>query len=56
MAPILSYLVARANEGFVSGRYKIKDTTLIVSNGSGIWNGFPVRIGVPAEIVIITLE
>ena len=56
MAPILKYFVARANYGFVSGRYKVKDTTLIVSNGSGIWNGFPVRIGVPAEIVVITLE
>lgn len=56
MAPILKYLVARSNKGFVSGRYKVKDTTLIVSNGSGIWNGFPVRIGVPAEIVVITLE
>ena len=56
MAPILSYLVKRANKGFVSGRYKIKDTELIISNGSGIWNGFPVRIGVPAEIVVITLR
>lgn len=29
---------------------------LYVSNGAGIWNGFPVRIGVPAEIVLIRLK
>lgn len=56
MAPLLKNFVAKANKGFVSGMYKIKDTVLIVSNGSGIWNGFPVRIGVPAEIVVITLQ
>ena len=56
MAPVLRYLVKRANKGFVSGMYKVKDTALIVSNGSGIWNGFPVRIGSPAEIAVITLK
>ena len=56
MAPVLRYFVKRANKGFVSGMYKVKDTALIVSNGSGIWNGFPVRLGAPAEIVVITLK
>ena len=56
MAPGLRYFVKRANKGFVSGLYKVKDTALIVSNGSGIWNGFPVRLGSPAEIVVITLK
>ena len=56
MAPFLKQIVANMNEGFVSGLYKIKDTVLIVSNGSGIWNGFPVRLCVPAEIIVVTLK
>lgn len=49
-------LVARFNEGFVSGLYTVGDMKLYVSNGAGIWNGFPVRIGVPSEIVLIRLR
>lgn len=49
-------IVARFNEGFVSGLYRIGPMKLYVSNGAGIWNGFPVRIGVPAEIVLIRLR
>ena len=52
---MLSWFVKRTNAGFVSGRYQIGNTTLIISNGSGIWNGFPMRLGVPAEIVVVTL-
>ena len=55
MTPLLSWVVARSNSGLVRGRYQIDNTTLIISNGSGIWNGFPLRLGVPAEIVIVTL-
>lgn len=49
-------LVARFNEGFVSGLYRVGDMKLYVSNGAGIWNGFPIRIGVPSEIVLIRLR
>ena len=49
-------LVARFNDGFVSGPYQVGSMKLYVSNGAGIWNGFPVRIGVPAEIVLIRLK
>lgn len=49
-------LVARFNEGFVSGLYRVGPMKLYVSNGAGIWNGFPVRIGVPAEIVLLRLK
>lgn len=49
-------IVARFNEGFVSGLYTVGTMKLYVSNGAGIWNGFPVRIGVPAEIVLIRLK
>lgn len=51
----LNYLVARYNSGFVSGLYRVGGTALYVSNGSGIWNGFPVRLGVPSEITILKL-
>lgn len=49
-------LVARFNDGFVSGPYQVGSMKLYVSNGAGIWNGFPVHIGVPAEIVLIRLK
>ncbi len=46
-------IVALFNGGFVSGLYRLEDgTPLYVSNGTGIWNGFPVRLGRPAEITL----
>ncbi len=48
-------IVAAFNGGFVSGLYNIGDLKLYVSNGSGIWNGFPVRIGQNAETVLLRL-
>ncbi|CAI3787756.1 3',5'-cyclic adenosine monophosphate phosphodiesterase CpdA [Pseudomonas sp. MM227] len=49
-------VVARANEGFVSGLYRRAGLQLYVSNGSGLWNGFPIRLGVPSEITEFTLR
>ncbi len=51
----LDYAVARFNGGYVSGWYDVGDMKLYVSNGSGIWNGFPVRLGRPSEITLLTL-
>jgi uncharacterized protein len=49
--------VARyANGGFVSGRYQIGAMNLYVSNGTALWNGFPIRLGVPSEITEIVLR
>lgn len=45
-----------ANSGYVSGLYQVGNMALYVSNGAGLWNGFPLRIGVPSEISIITLR
>jgi len=42
------------NNGFVSGRYKVGDMTLYVSNGTGLWPGFALRLGRPPEITRIT--
>jgi predicted MPP superfamily phosphohydrolase len=52
----LDRLVARSNAGFVSGRYELGDMTLYVSNGTGLWPGFALRLGVPSEITRITLR
>lgn len=49
-------VVAPLNDGFVSGDYVVGDMHLYVSNGTGLWNGFPIRLGVPAEITEITFR
>lgn len=45
-----------ANNGYVSGLYRVGDMLLYVSNGAGIWNGFPLRLGKPSEITLLTLR
>ena len=52
----LDRLVARGNAGFVSGRYAVGGMTLYVSNGTGLWPGFALRLGVPSEITRFTLR
>ncbi len=52
----MDQLVQRANGGYVSGRYEVDGMTLYVSNGAGLWAGFPARIGVPSEITLFTLR
>ncbi len=43
----MDQLVKRANGGFVSGRYDVDGMTLYVSNGAGLWAGFPRASGCP---------
>jgi predicted MPP superfamily phosphohydrolase len=52
----LDRLVARANNGFVSGWYRVGDMQLYVNNGTGLWPGFALRLGTPAELTRITLR
>jgi predicted MPP superfamily phosphohydrolase len=52
----LDRLVARANGGFVSGRYDVLGMALYVSNGTGLWPGFALRLGRPSELTRITLR
>lgn len=49
-------LVARFNNGFVSGLYNVDKMQLYVNNGTALWNGFALRIGVPSELTVITLR
>ena len=52
----LDRVVARANNGFTSGRYDVAGMVLYVSNGTGIWPGFAIRLGRPSELTRITLR
>jgi predicted MPP superfamily phosphohydrolase len=49
-------LAARANDGFVSGRYDVNGMTLYVNNGTALWPGFALRLGRPSELTRITLR
>ncbi|PWW04113.1 hypothetical protein DFR52_101803 [Hoeflea marina] len=49
-------LLARANNGFVSGLYRIGAMQLYVNNGTALWPGFALRLGRPAELTRITLR
>ena len=48
--------LARPNGGFVTGRYQVGSMTLYVSNGTGLWPGFALRLGRPPEMTRITLR
>jgi predicted MPP superfamily phosphohydrolase len=52
----LDRLVARGNNGFVSGRYDVGGMILYVGNGTGIWPGFALRLGRPSEMTRFTLR
>lgn len=52
----LDRVVARANNGFVLGRYDVDGMTLYLNNGTALWPGFALRLGVPAELTRITLR
>jgi predicted MPP superfamily phosphohydrolase len=52
----LHFIVQAANEGFVSGLYRVGAMQLYVSNGAGLWSGFPLRIGRWSEITRIVLR
>lgn len=49
-------LAARANAGYVSGRYDADGMTLYVNNGTALWPGFALRLGRPSELTRITLR
>ncbi len=56
MCPGLRELVKNANGGLVSGLYELGKEKVIVSNGTLIWMGFPLRILTPAQLIEITLR
>jgi predicted MPP superfamily phosphohydrolase len=40
----------------VSGRYDVDGMTLYLNNGTALWPGFALRLGVPSELTRITLR
>ncbi len=52
----LHLLTKWANAGFVAGLYRVGDMQLYINRGTGLWAGFPMRLGVPAEITQIILR
>ncbi len=49
-------LVSRLNGGFRSGLYRAGSMPLYVSPGTGMWGYVPMRLGVGAEITLLTLR
>jgi len=45
-----------ANNGYVSGMYRVGDMQMYLSNGTGLWNGLAIRLGRPSEITLIVLR
>ncbi len=52
----LNLIVSRFNENLLVGWYDIGNLKLYISPGVSLWNGFPVRFGVPSEISVFTLR
>ncbi|MDL2274862.1 metallophosphoesterase [Desulfosarcina sp. OttesenSCG-928-G10] len=52
----LGPLIKPRNDGFLRGWYTVGSMKLYVSPGAGLWPGFSVRIGVPAEITCLVLR
>lgn len=55
MFPGFATFISLFNDGFVADLYQLEDMMLYVSRGTGIWNGFPIRLFCPPEIVRFTL-
>jgi len=52
----VSLLTKLFNSGYVRGLYKTEDAQLYVSDGTGLWGGFPARIGTENEITVLTIK
>ncbi|WHA40394.1 metallophosphoesterase [Agrobacterium larrymoorei] len=52
----LDKVVAGPNNGFVSGFYDVGGMRLYVNNGTALWPGFALRLGISSELTRITLR
>ncbi len=50
------WLAQSLNNGWVKDRYRIGDMQLYINRGTGLWFGFPIRLGIESEITLITLK
>lgn len=57
LMPVLEGIIASENCGYVRGLYHTAGgMQLYVSSGVSLWSNLPLRLGVPAEITLITIE
>lgn len=56
MVWLFDRIIALSNGGFAWGEHQIGDMTLVICNGTCIWSSFPVRLGRPGEILLVTLR
>ncbi|MCH5277932.1 MAG: metallophosphoesterase [Desulfovibrionaceae bacterium] len=56
MIVFLQPLVARFNGGMVRGLYRTARSQVYMHSGTGLWNGFSCRVGVPSEITRLVLR
>ena len=49
-------LASMLNDWHVNGLYREDGIALYVTAGAGQWIGFPVRLGIPTEIALLTLR
>ena len=52
----MHWLAQFLNKGFVKDKYQIGNMVLYVNRGTGLWYGFPIRLGIPSEITLLTLK
>lgn len=52
----VNYIVSYFNGGFLRGLFKKEEANLYVSDGTGLWGGFPARLNTQNEITLITLK
>ena len=53
MTPPISWITRLFNGGYVHGLYQKENSTLYVSDGTGLWTGMPARLGSHNEITVI---
>lgn len=56
LMPGLKQIVAVANGGLVSGYYRLDNEQVIVTNGTRIWAGVPLRLNTPSQLIKIVLN
>lgn len=53
--PVLHWLL-ELWKGYTSGYYRLGGTQMVVSAGTGIWCGFPIRFGINPEIMSVRVR
>lgn len=53
--PVLHWLM-EVWAGYTSGYYRLGKTQMVVSAGTGIWCGFPIRFGIMPEILSVRVK